>query len=61
MLLALKIYLIGFVAAFLFCIKTLEDEGKVGIDDVLFSFMMGLLSWIGFIALVLGSKLKNHS
>jgi hypothetical protein len=61
MLIALKIYLIGFVAAFLLCIKTLEEDGKVEIGDVLFSFVMGLLSWVGFVALVLGNRLKNNS
>lgn len=61
MLIALKIYLIGFVAAFLFCIKAMEEDGKVGWDDVAISFVVGLFSWSGFFALLLGSKLKNHS
>jgi hypothetical protein len=61
MFIALKIYLIGFVATFCLCIKVLEEEGQVGWDDILFSFSIALLSWVGFIALVLGNRLKNNS
>ena len=61
MLIALKIYLIGFVAALVLCIKVLEEDRKIGWDEILFSLLIATFSWVGFLALVLGPRLKNNS
>ena len=57
--LGLQIYFIGYVIAFIYCIRVLKDEnGYINIMDLFVSILIALLSWTTVLALWLGANIK---
>ena len=59
-MIALKIYLIGFIIALAYSIKILSDDGKIDVAGLLFSVVMGVMSWLGVLALLVAQSIKNN-
>jgi len=55
----LRIYLLGCFIAFGYSIYSVKEKNSVDIAGMLFSIFLGLFSWIGVLALLLGRTAKK--
>lgn len=56
----LDFYTIGFVIAFIMTMHCLQEDNRVGWLDIIFSTFMGVTSWIGVLALLVGRQLRKN-
>lgn len=55
----IAVYVLGFLAAFISSLYLVYvPEEKITLLEILLSFVVGLLSWIGFFALLLAQELE---
>ena len=57
----IDLYCIGFVVAFMITMHRLSEDGKVTLLDIIWSTFVGVFSWIGVLALLLGTVLRRNS
>jgi hypothetical protein len=55
----LRIYILGCLIAFGYSIYSVKDDNRVDIIGMLFSLFIGLFSWIGVLALLLGRSARK--
>lgn len=55
----LRFYILGCLIAFAYSIYSVKDCNRVDIAGMLFSIFLGLFSWIGVLALLLGRSAKK--
>ena len=56
----IDLYSVGFVVAFMITMHRLSEDGKVTLLDIIWSTFVGVFSWIGVLALLLGSVLRRN-
>lgn len=56
----IDLYCIGFVVAFMITMHRLSEDGKVTLLDIIWSTFVGVFSWIGVLALLLGTVLRRN-
>ena len=57
----IDLYCIGFVVAFMITMHRLSEDGKVTFFFFFFFIFVGVFSWIGVLALLLGTVLRRNS
>jgi hypothetical protein len=60
MSIGLKIYLVGYLVALIYCVRIFSDEkGRILVGDFMGCLLFAIMSWIGALALWVGQNIKH--